>query len=81
MSRRIKRTTAPGARPKSARQPRDFPKSGCPLAHRPGRKPAPFPRAEKPRESSDAPANAGAEPPMPTRDILDSTGAPRHSEF
>ena len=67
MSRRIKRTTAPGERPKSARRTRDFPESGRPPAHRPGRKATPFPRAERPGKFFDEPAKTPAEPPLPTR--------------
>jgi 23S rRNA pseudouridine955/2504/2580 synthase len=40
MSRRIKRSTNPGDRPKSARPHRDFRKTERPLDHRPGAKPA-----------------------------------------
>ncbi len=40
MSRRIKRTTSPGDRPKNARAQRDFRKSERPAGHRSGGKPA-----------------------------------------
>src|SRR5437764_11428590 len=73
MSRRIKRTTSPGDRPKSARAQRDFRKAERPVGHRPGGKPARF--AEKrgeqrqaaPRQFADEPAKAKADPPLPTK--------------
>src|SRR6185437_6439426 len=73
MSRRIKRTTAPGERPKGARAHRDVRKSERLPAHRPGDRPARFsekrgePRTDKPRQFGDRPVKTKAELPLPTK--------------
>jgi 23S rRNA pseudouridine955/2504/2580 synthase len=77
MSRRIKRTVAPGERTKTARPHRDFRKSERPATHRPGDKTARFAEKrgeyrqekrghEKPLARFDEP-KAKAELPLPTK--------------